>query len=129
MKEAPISRHSRHVDQSERFKVASEQQSPASQKLRQSSDRVVGKLSTGRFTSKEFQIFLDEDLAGLLGAVTEFMERTNALRSTWEDGFVLFTDALENQANANEKLQKQIDLLRIEKSLQSLEPRMKADSR
>ena len=49
------------------------------------------------------------------------MEKTNALRSAWEDGLVLFTDALESQAKANEKLQKQIDLLRIEKSLQSLQ--------
>ena len=118
MKEVPISRV---AHQSEQFRHASEQQSLASQKLKQASDSVVGKLSAGRFTAKEFQVFLDEDLAGLLGAVTEFMEETNALRSAWEDGLVLFTDALESQARANEKLQKQIDLLRIEKSLKSLE--------
>ena len=50
------------------------------------------------------------------------MEKTNALRSAWEDGLVLFTDALEGQVKANEKLRKQIDLLRIERSLKSLEP-------
>jgi hypothetical protein len=49
------------------------------------------------------------------------MEKTNALRSAWEDGLVLFTDALESQAKANEKLQKQIDLLRIEKGIMSVE--------
>jgi len=118
MKDAPISRA---VHQSEQFRVASEQQSLASERLKQSSDNVVGKLSAGHFTAKEFQLFLDQDLAGPLGAVTEFMEKTNALRSAWEDGLVLFTDALESQAKANERLQKQIDLLRIEKSLKSLE--------
>jgi hypothetical protein len=45
------------------------------------------------------------------------------LRSAWEDALVLFTDALESEMKANEKLQKQIDLLRIDKSLQSLEPK------
>ena len=118
MKEVPISRA---VHQSEQFRAASEQQSLASQELKQSSDNVVAKLSDGRFTAKEFQVFLDQDLAGLLGAVTEFMEKTNALRSAWEDGLVLFTDALESQAKANEKLQKQIDLLRIEKGIMSVE--------
>jgi hypothetical protein len=51
------------------------------------------------------------------------MEKTNALRSAWEDGLVLLTDALESQVKANEKLQKQIDLLRVEKTIQSLERR------
>ena len=76
MKEVPISRA---VHQSEQFRAASEQQSLASEKLKQSSDNVVGKLSAGRFTAKEFQVFLDENLAGLLGAVTEFMEKTKRL--------------------------------------------------
>jgi hypothetical protein len=120
MKEVPIGRV---VHQSEQFKVVSEQQSLASQNLKQSIAAVGGKVSAGRFTSKELQVFLDEDLVGLLRSVTEFMERTNALRSAWEDGLVLFTDALESKAKANEKLQKQIDLLRIEKSLQSVEPK------
>src|ERR1039458_3365376 len=83
---------SRAVPQNQQFRAASEQQSLASQELKQSSDNVVAKLSAGRFTAKEFQVFLDQDLAGLLGAVTWFMEKTNALRSAWEDGLVLFTD-------------------------------------
>ena len=120
MKEVPVSRV---VHQSEQFRTASEGQSLASEKLKQSSENVVGKLSAGRFTAKEFQVFLDEDLAGLLGAVTEFMDKTNALRSAWEDGLILFTDAIESQARANEKLRKQIDLLRVEKGLRSLETR------
>lgn len=118
MKEVPISRV---VHRSEQFRAASEEQSLASEKLKQSSGNVVGKLSAGRFTAKEFQVFLDQDLAGLLGAVAEFMDKTNALRSAWEDGLILFTDAIESQAKDNEKLRKQIDLLRIEKGLKSLE--------
>ena len=120
MKQVPIDRV---VHQSEQFKVVSEQQTLASQNLKQSIAAVVGKVSAGRFTSQELQVFLDEDLVGLLGSVTEFMEKTNALRSVWEDGLVLFTDALESQVKANEKLQKQVDLLRIEGSLHSLEPK------
>ena len=120
MKEVPISRV---VHQSEQFKAVSEQQSLAGQKLMQSVAGVAGKISAGRFTSKELQVFLDEDLVGFLASVTEFMEKTNAWRSAWKDGLVLFTDALESQGKANEKLQKQIDLLRIEKSLHSLEPK------
>jgi len=120
MKDAPTSRV---VHQSEQFKFVSEQQTLASQKLQQASADIVRKLSAGSFTSKDLQAFLDEDLVALLGSVTEFMEKTNALRSAWEDGLVLFTDALESQVKANEKLQKQIDLIRIEKSLQSLEPK------
>jgi hypothetical protein len=108
MQAVPISRV---LHQSEQFKRVSEEQSLASERLKKSSAGVVGKLSTGRFTATEFQ-----------GAVTEFMEKTNALRSAWEDGLVLFTDALEGQVKANEKLRKQIDLLRIERSLKSLEP-------
>jgi hypothetical protein len=62
MKEVPIGRV---VHQREQFKVATEQMTLAGQKLMQSSAGVVGKLSAGRFTSsKEFQIFLDEDLGG-----------------------------------------------------------------
>jgi hypothetical protein len=114
---------SRAVHQSEKFNVASEQQSLASQKLMRANSAVVKRLSSGSFaSSKELQAFLDGELLGLLGSVSEFMEKTNALRSAWEDGLVLLTDALESQAKANEKLQKQIDLLRIEKSLRSLEP-------
>jgi hypothetical protein len=88
----------------------------------QSSAAVVGKLSAGRFrSSKELQAFLDGDLAGLSGSVAEVMEKTGTLRSAREDGLLLFTDAPEAQTKANEKLRKQIDLLRIEKSLQSTE--------
>ncbi len=43
------------------------------------------------------------------------MEKTNALRSAWEDGLLFFANALEGQTIDNAKLQKQIDLLRIEK--------------
>lgn len=113
---------SRVVHQSEKFRVASEQQSLAGQELMQATSAVVKRLSSGSLaSSKELQAFLDGELVGLLGSVSEFMEKTNALRSAWEDGLVLFTDALENQVKANEKLQKQIDLLRIEKSLKSIE--------
>ena len=109
----------RGVHQSERFKIACEQHTLAGQNLRQLSAGVAQRLSGGHFTAKEFQAFLDRDLAGLLGAVSDFMEKTNALRSAWEDGLVLMTDALEKQRNASEKLQKQIDLLHIEKGLRS----------
>ena len=119
MKDIPIGRV---VQQSEQFKAVTEQQSHASLKLKQASAAVAAKLSAGRFaSSKELQAFLDGELAGLIGSVTEFMETTNDLRGAWEDALVLFTDALESQVKANEKLQKQIDLLRIEKSLRSLE--------
>jgi hypothetical protein len=57
----------------------------------------------------------------LLGAVADFMERTNALKGAWENGLGLFADAIESQVKASEKLQKQLDLLRIEKRLGSHE--------
>ncbi|MGA2181501.1 MAG: hypothetical protein ABSH47_00600 [Bryobacteraceae bacterium] len=119
MKDVPITRV---VHQSEQFKTVTEQQGLASQRLKQATAAVAAKLSVGRFaSSKELQAFLDGELTGLIGSVTEFMETTNDLRVAWEDALVLFTDALESQAKANGKLQKQIDLFRIEKSLRSLE--------
>ncbi len=72
-------------------------------------------------SSKDLQSFLDGELVGLIESVSVFMENTNALRSAWEDGLVLFTDALESQRKANEKLQKQFDLLRVEKAIQRFE--------
>ena len=121
MKEVPASRV---VNQSEQFKCVSEQQSLASQRLTQAIAAVVERTSAGRFaSSKDLQTFLDGESAGLVQSVSAFMEKTNALRSAWEDGLVLLTDALESQVKANEKLQKQIDLLRVEKTIQSLERR------
>ncbi|HML18878.1 MAG TPA: hypothetical protein VK419_17725 [Bryobacteraceae bacterium] len=42
------------------------------------------------------------------------------MRSSWEDVLVLLTDALDSQERENQKLQKQIDLLRIGQKLDSL---------
>lgn len=106
--------------QSERFNVASREQSAASQRLMEAAGAVAARLSGGHLTGKEFQSFLDVDLTALLHSAAEFTEKTNALRSSWEDVLVLLTDALDSQERENQKLQKQIDLLRIGQKLDSL---------